>query len=112
MPNLTSTQKYAILKVEGKLNTINPQISRQEDSMIVKVDWAKPNSDGFKMYHVWECSEYFVEVTGYKGDSINGSSPSNIRLMLDCDKHDIVLNGGDTAYVMNDSGKTIEVVRT
>jgi len=84
--------------------------------MIVKVEWSKPNSDGFKMYHTYECSEYFVEITGWSGSCGPGmkteSQPSNVRLMLDCNKHDICLSGGDVAYIMNNEGKTIDIVRT
>ena len=80
--------------------------------MIVRVNWAQPNSDGHQMYHVYQATEYFVETTGWSG-SLNGpSGPSNVRLMLDGDKHDICLSNGDTAFVMNDDGKTVDVVRT
>ena len=80
--------------------------------MIVKILWAQPNHDGYKMYHMYECAEYFVEETGYSGSSGGPSGLSSARLMLDGDKHDICLGHGDVAYVMNNSGKTIEVIRT
>jgi hypothetical protein len=80
--------------------------------MIVRIDWNKPNSDGHKMYHVYQASEYFVEELGYSGSGLGPSGVSSLRLMLDGDKHDICLCHGDTAFVMNDLGKTIDVIRT
>jgi len=64
------------------------------------------------MYHVYQCSDYFVEITGFSGSSNGPSGPSNVRLMLDGDKHDIALSGGDEAFIMNDTGKTIDIIRT
>jgi hypothetical protein len=84
--------------------------------MFIKVEWQKPNEDGHTMYNVWEASEYFVEFLGWSGSGgINVptvSGPSQVRLMLDSSKHDIILSNGDTAFVMNDTGKTIDIIRT
>jgi hypothetical protein len=77
--------------------------------MIVRVDWAQPNSDGNKMYNVYEATEYFVE--GLTPKDCHPSAPIT-RLMLDIDRRDIILNNGDVVYVMNDNGKTIDVIRT
>lgn len=80
--------------------------------MIVRIHWAQPNSDGHKMFHIYECKEYFVEELAYSGSSNGPSGPSQIRLMLDCQEHDICLSNGDVAYVMNNEGKTIDSIRT
>jgi hypothetical protein len=80
--------------------------------MIVKVAWAQPNSEGHQMYHVYQASEYLVEFLGWSGSSGGPSGPSQARLMIDGDAHEIYLSHGDTAYIMNDEGKTIDVVRT
>ena len=73
--------------------------------MIVKVAWGKRTLDAPEMYHVYQCSEYFVE-------EAKDCAPTQIRLMLDANKHDISLSNGDAAFIMNDVGKTIDVIRT
>ena len=80
--------------------------------MIVRVNWNSPNSDGHQMYHTYEASQYLVEYLGFSGSSNGPSGPCRVRLILDGDKHDIALSGGDTAYIMNNEGKTIDVIRT
>lgn len=85
--------------------------------MFIRVQWAKPNSDGHQMYHVYEAKEYFVEYLAWSGETPSkkdgkNEQPNQIRLMLDGSKHDILLSDGDLAYVMNENGKTIESIRT
>ena len=74
--------------------------------MIVRVQWyPRPSPLGEippKLSHVYQCSEYFLEEIG----------TSNARLILDVNKHDLFLSNGDEAFIMNDQGKTIYVVRT
>lgn len=83
--------------------------------MIVRVNWAQPNSDGHSMYHVYEAAEYFVEWMDKRvgfGPSEEQKPITHARLMLDGDKHDIYLSNGDTAYIMNSEGKTVDIIRT
>lgn len=73
--------------------------------MIVRVDWAKLNENGGAMSHVYEAHEYFVERRMRE-------TPEVVRLILDCDRHDLCLSGGDQVYIMNNEGKTIDIIRT
>ena len=81
--------------------------------MIIRVNWATPNSNVESMYHVYSANEYFVEY--FRPAPPEGSDQlqkCQVRLMIDGEKHDVLLSCGDTAYIMNDSGKTVEVIRT
>jgi hypothetical protein len=73
--------------------------------MIVRIEWAKPNENGGRMYTVYEAHEYFVERRLQE-------TPEVIRIMLDVTKHDLCLSAGDAAYIMNNDGKTIDVIKT
>lgn len=78
--------------------------------MFIRVCWAK--RDGPTMYHVYQCGDYFVEITGYSGSSDGVSGISSARLMLDGGKHDILISSGDNVYIMNDQGKTVDSILT
>ena len=69
--------------------------------MVIRVDWVNV---GHKLYHVYEASDYFVEPSD--------STESQVRLVLDNGKHDMLLSGGDVAWIMNNDGKTIDTIRT
>ena len=77
--------------------------------MFVKVKWGNQSPASYK---VWECQEYFVEITGWSGSSKGDSTPSSMRLMLDNGKHDIQVSEGDEVFIMNNEGRTIDVIRT
>ena len=97
-------------------------VIRQETDMIARVNWVawkkNPSSgDGpVDMYHVYQCDNYMVETLGYSGSSGGDSGPSKINLFLNhgfaTGSHELVLSSGDMAYIMNDEGKTIDVIRT
>lgn len=72
--------------------------------MIIRVDWIQPNENGYRMYHMYDADHYFVEYL----------EPSHVRLMIDYDgqNHDILLANGDKAYVMNNEGKTVDVINS
>ena len=75
--------------------------------MLVRVNWAQPNSDGNSTYHTYEARDYYVE-------KFEKETPTRFRVVLNVDKeaHELFLGRGDAAYIMNDQGKTIDVVRT
>jgi hypothetical protein len=92
--------------------------------MIVRVNWqawknnpveANPKGPA-DMYHVYQCTNYLVEIMGYSGSSLEEGGPSRVNLFLnpgtDGGSNEILLSNGDTAYIMNDAGKTIDVIRT
>ena len=80
--------------------------------MIVKVCWEKTGVGSKNgLYHTYEVSHYLVEIISWSG-AIDTSTPRKIRLVLDDNKHNLLLSGGDIAFVMNNTGKTIEVIRT
>lgn len=91
--------------------------------MIVRVNWNQWKKDAacsnppsvVDMYHVYQCDNYMVEITGYSGSSDGNNGPSNINLFLDgrtSESHHLVMSRGDTAFIMNDEGKTIDIIRT
>jgi hypothetical protein len=80
--------------------------------MIVRVEWYPRSWDAKKSYHVYECTDYFIEINGWSGGSNEPSIPSGARLMLDGGKHDIALDGGDAAYFMTPDGKTFDSLKT
>lgn len=71
--------------------------------MMLKIEWAT-RPIGSRSYHVWQMDEYFVE-------DVQNTSPSQVRVILDSSRHDILMTAGDIAYVMNDDGKTVEIIR-
>jgi len=71
--------------------------------MTIKIVWGQL---GFPLYHVYTADQYLVE--SLRDD--NGAATGNMRLLIDSDKHDILLSGKDRAYVMNDRGSTIDVI--
>ena len=77
--------------------------------LTIKVNWGL-NSEGHPFYSVFTADKYTVDVLGWSGDSKNGSKPSQVRLLLDDDKHDILLGLGTKTYVMNPHGSTIDTI--
>lgn len=86
--------------------------------MIIKVEWRawKKNpcsSDSpADMHNVYQCEEYGAEIMGWTGSSKDASYPSKVILNLDNGVKQIQLSGGDVAWIMNDSGKTIDTIYT
>lgn len=92
--------------------------------MIVRVNWNQWKKDACEnpgpnavreMYHVYQCDNYMVEITGYSGSSDGPCGPSQLMLHLDGrteGAHMLAMSGGDEAFIMNDNGKTIDIIRT
>lgn len=87
--------------------------------MIVRVNWHTQDfsspSPVAQAYHIWECGDLRIEIQGFTGSSNAGhssSGPSKVTLNLDDGKHTISISGGDEAFIMNNEGKTIDVIRT
>lgn len=77
--------------------------------MMLKIMWggdkAYPQTtSSLGSYHVWQMDEYFVE-------PVCNVNPPQLRILLDISKHDILMQTGDIAYIMNDNGKTVETIR-
>ena len=66
--------------------------------LTIKVNWGN-NSDGFPMYSVYTADKYSVD-----------HLPTTVRLLLDDDKHDILLGLGSRTYVMNTHGATVDTI--
>lgn len=95
--------------------------------MIVRINWlawknqpisadqARDPNRPADMYHVYQCDNYMVETLGYNGSSNGDSGPSRINLFLNGrteGAHQLALSNGDEAFIMNDAGKTIDIIRT
>lgn len=78
--------------------------------MFIRVIWAMPTHDGHNMYHMYEATEYLV--CPYTDDASYGPNGPIVytQITLDHGSHDIRLGGGDKAYVMNNDGKTIDII--
>lgn len=79
--------------------------------MFISILWAMPTHDGHKMRHMYQCGDY--SVTPFTDDQSTGPNGPAVytQLILDGGKHDIRLGGGDKAFIMNDDGKTIDIVQ-
>lgn len=72
--------------------------------MLVRVVWAKTTDNGSKTYQVLSCDEYQV---------VDIKVPPYCKyLKLDDGDKELRLVAGDTAFIMNNEGKTIDIVRT
>ena len=85
--------------------------------MIIKVDWFPvSNAVGTlppRMSHTYEADDYFAEWRWSENAKVKKQYPI-LRLVINRgqETHELCLSKGDTAFVMNDSGKTIEIHRT
>jgi hypothetical protein len=86
--------------------------------MIVRVNWhidwnapkaADAPSQG---YHLYSCKDLGIGIHGFSGSSNGPSGPSRVTLNMDNGTHLVDVEKGDEVFIMNDEGRTVDVIRT
>jgi hypothetical protein len=78
--------------------------------MFINVVWGLRVNDT-PIRHMFQCNDFTIcPVTDHQSTGPGGPAVYQ-HLVLDNGKHELKLSSGDTAYIMNDDGKTIDVLR-